>query len=102
MGITEYWDFALIATWLFFIFFFFLIVYLRREDKREGYPLSSDRSDKVTVQGWPAMPPPKFYKHAHAARGPVRLPEKLEIAIARVGVEAQRSGPEQPNPEDQA
>jgi photosynthetic reaction center H subunit len=73
--VTEYYDFALISVWLFFIFFALLIVYLRREDKREGYPLESDRSGQVTVQGWPAAPPPKFYHHAHAALGPVKLPE---------------------------
>jgi photosynthetic reaction center H subunit len=101
MRITEYWDFALISTWLFLLFFFFLVVYLRREDKREGYPLSSDRSEHVVVQGWPAMPPPKFYKHAHAARGPVKLPDAVADSLAQAPPEVQRSGPEQPQPEDQ-
>jgi photosynthetic reaction center H subunit len=101
MCITEYYDFALISVWLFFIFFFFLIVYLRREDKREGYPLASDRSAQITVQGWPAMPPPKFYKHAHAARGPVKLPDAIAVEIASVSPDIQRSGPEQPNPENE-
>lgn len=46
---------------LFFIFFFGLVYYLQREMKREGYPLVSDRSDRITVQGFPAMPKPKTY-----------------------------------------
>jgi photosynthetic reaction center H subunit len=100
MGITEYYDFALISVWLFFLFFFFLIVYLRREDKREGYPLTSDRSAHVEVQGWPAMPPPRFYKHAHAARGPVKLPEDVAADLSLQSAADQRAGPEQPNAED--
>jgi photosynthetic reaction center H subunit len=100
--VTTNLDFALIAVWLFFLFFFFLIVYLRREDKREGYPLASDRSDRVTVQGWPAMPPPKFYKHAHPARGPVELPAAVKEALAQAPPEVQRAGPHQPGTEDQA
>ena len=42
--------------YVFWIFFAGLIVYLRREDKREGYPLESDRSGRVTVRGFPSMP----------------------------------------------
>ena len=63
-------DFAQIALYLFGIFFAGLIYYLRREDKREGYPLETRR--KVRVQGWPAMPAEKyFYRpvHAGAAHG---------------------------------
>jgi photosynthetic reaction center H subunit len=43
------------------VFFAGLIFYLRREDKREGYPLESDRSGSVLVQGFPAMPAPKSF-----------------------------------------
>ncbi len=46
---------------LFFVFFFGLVYYLQREMKREGYPLVSDRSEHITVQGFPAMPKPKTY-----------------------------------------
>ena len=38
------------------IFFAGLIYYLHRENKREGYPLESDRSPHIKVQGFPAMP----------------------------------------------
>ncbi|TVP44589.1 MAG: hypothetical protein EA350_11265 [Gemmatimonadales bacterium] len=51
----EYIDFAQITVYLFWFFFAGLVIYLRREDKREGYPLESDRRG-VTVQGWPATP----------------------------------------------
>lgn len=57
-------DFAQIVLYAFWIFFAGLIWYLRREDKREGYPLMSDRRN-VTVQGWPAIPPAKRKVSTH-------------------------------------
>lgn len=52
---VEYIDFAQITVYLFWFFFAGLIIYLRREDKREGYPLESDRKG-VVVEGWPGVP----------------------------------------------
>jgi photosynthetic reaction center H subunit len=60
-AITQYIDVAQIALYAFWIFFAALVIYLRREDKREGYPLESDRSASIKVQGWPAMPEPKTF-----------------------------------------
>jgi len=64
-SITSYIDVAQIALYAFWVFFAGLIYYLHREDKREGYPLESDRSDRsggrVTVQGFPAVPKPKAF-----------------------------------------
>jgi len=54
-------DLAQIALYAFWIFFAGLIFYLRREDKREGYPLESDRGGRVVVQGFPAIPSPKTF-----------------------------------------
>ncbi len=67
-AITGYIDVAQLVLYAFWIFFAGLIIYLRKEDKREGYPLSSDRtdrSDRVLVQGFPAMPSPKIFKLPH-------------------------------------
>ena len=64
-AITGYIDVAQIALYAFWIFFAGLIYYLHRENKREGYPLESDRSGSIKVQGWPAMPKPKTYKLAN-------------------------------------
>jgi photosynthetic reaction center H subunit len=58
-GITSYIDVAQLVLYAFWIFFAGLIIYLRKEDKREGYPLESDRSERaprVKIQGFPAMP----------------------------------------------
>ena len=60
-AITGYFDVAQIMLYAFWIFFAGLIIYLRKEDKREGYPLESDRSGRVKVQGFPAMPAPKTF-----------------------------------------
>jgi len=64
-AITSYIDVAQLVLYAFWIFFAGLIFYLRREDKREGYPLESDRSGHVSVVGYPALPDPKVFKLAH-------------------------------------
>lgn len=51
-------DGAQIVLYAFWLFFFGLIYYLRREDKREGYPLESERGP---VQGFPAVPETKVF-----------------------------------------
>lgn len=61
-AITQYIDVAQIALYAFWIFFAGLIYYLLRENKREGYPLESDRSGgRILVQGFPAIPSPKTF-----------------------------------------
>ena len=65
--ITQYIDFAQLSLYAFWLFFAGLIYYLRKEDKREGYPLESRR--KIKVQGWPAMPPEKYFYRAVPAAG---------------------------------
>ncbi len=64
---TSYIDLGQIAIWAFWFFFAGLIIYLRREDKREGYPLESERSPHITVVGWPNLPAPKTFilPHGH-------------------------------------
>ena len=63
-AITQYIDVAQIVLYLFWAFLAALIFYVRREDKREGYPLESERSAHITVQGFPAIPSPKTFKLA--------------------------------------
>lgn len=75
---THSFDIAELALYAFFLFFAGLVVYLRREDKREGYPLDSDRSrlaPRIKVQGWPPIPKPKKYLLAHDP-GPSEFPRK--------------------------
>jgi photosynthetic reaction center H subunit len=64
-AVTGYLDVAQIVLYVFWLFFAGLIIYLRKEDKREGYPLESDRSGgRIKVQGFPAMPAAKSFKLA--------------------------------------
>lgn len=66
--ITNYIDFAQLVLYVFWLFFAGLVLYLRREDKREGYPMESDwteRSSRVRLEGYPAMPKPKRFKLPH-------------------------------------
>lgn len=60
-AITPYIDVAQLVLYAFWIFFAGLIYYLHRENKREGYPLESDRSPHITVQGFPGVPSPKTF-----------------------------------------
>jgi photosynthetic reaction center H subunit len=71
-AITPYIDVAQVTLYAFWVFFAGLIYYLLRENKREGYPLESDRSGSIDVQGWPAVPEPKTYKLQHG--GTVNAP----------------------------
>ncbi|KQP18238.1 photosynthetic reaction center subunit H [Pseudorhodoferax sp. Leaf267] len=63
-AITGYIDVAQLVLYAFWVFFAGLIYYLHRENKREGYPLESDRSGRITHQGFPAVPEPKTYRMA--------------------------------------
>ena len=58
MDIVGRLDVAQLMLYGFWLFFFALVYYLRREDKREGYPLESRRGP---VGGWPAPPGPKAF-----------------------------------------
>jgi photosynthetic reaction center H subunit len=79
-AITEYVDVAQLVLYAFWVFFAGLIFYLRREDKREGYPLESDRSARVRVEGFPRMPEPKRYRLPHG--GSYEAPNALADARA--------------------
>ena len=58
-AITSYIDVAQVAFWTFFLGFLALVFYLRREDKREGYPLKDPgRPDR---QGFPVAPERRVY-----------------------------------------
>jgi photosynthetic reaction center H subunit len=82
-AITGYIDVAQLTLYAFWIFFAGLIFYLRREDKREGYPLESERSSLVTVQGFPPLPTPKVFNllDGHKVYAPrVEIPSALPLA----------------------
>lgn len=57
---TQYFDTAQVTLYAFWIFFFGLVYYLRKEDKREGYPLLTGDPDG-TAEGFPPIPAPKTF-----------------------------------------
>lgn len=61
---TEYVDVAQIALYLFWIFFFGLVYYIRKTDRREGYPVEKEKGG-FGSSGWFWLPEPKEYKLAH-------------------------------------
>lgn len=56
----EYIDGAQIALYVFWAFFVGLVIYLRKEDKREGYPLDSPQGPR---NGWPLPAEKKEREH---------------------------------------
>lgn len=72
-AITQYIDVAQLVLYAFWLFFALLILYLLRENKREGYPLDSDRRGGVSVVGFPKPPAtPKTFRLMHG--GTVTVP----------------------------
>lgn len=60
-AITQYFDVAQITLWGFWIFFAGLILHIRREDKREGFPLVSDLPGRVVLEEGAILPAPKTF-----------------------------------------
>jgi len=78
-AITGYIDVAQILLYAFWIFFVGLLIYLRREDKREGYPLDSDGRN-VKVQGFPAMDDDKVFTLADGSTARSGMPDNRPVA----------------------
>jgi photosynthetic reaction center H subunit len=83
-----YLDVAQVTLYVFWIFFACLIFYLRREDKREGYPLDSTASGGGVVHGFPRMPDPKSYllRDGHIATLPNHKNDRRDVAVAPIAV----------------
>jgi photosynthetic reaction center H subunit len=84
---TDYIDIPQMVLYAFWIFFAGLIWYLRQEDKREGYPLESERSKNITVQGLPWVPKPKTFilPHGGTVSTPRVEPAQPPIKAAPIG-----------------
>jgi len=97
-ALTGYLDVAQVVLYAFWIFFFGLIFYLRREDKREGYPLFSERADQAPMLNFPPIPSPKTFRlpHGGTAKAPSGRLDTREIKalpVARwIGAPLQPTG----------
>ena len=75
---------SLVLT-LFVFFFLGLMIYIRREDRREGYPIEDDVTGRLEpAQGMFFAPKPKFF---HLGGGPLSKPDNVrdthEVGLAR-------------------
>ena len=60
----------------FVLFFLGLVIYLRREDRREGYPVEDDQTGRVVIPGGPlSIADPKSFQLAHG-RGIIFKPDR--------------------------
>ena len=71
-AITSNIDIAQAVLYAFFIFFAGLVFYLRREDRREGYPLESEANGRAKDRGFLLIPQPKTFLLPHG--GSVQAP----------------------------
>jgi photosynthetic reaction center H subunit len=89
-------DLAQIVLYMFWAFFAGLIFYLRREDRREGYPLYSEPSNEYKSLGFMWIPPPKVFKLPHG--GTSTAPNKPDDrAINATKVARWAGAPWEPN-----
>lgn len=75
-ALTSHLDATQILVALFFLFFAGLLYYLRREDKREGYPLWDISPRNVPIEGFPPVPPTKVYLLMEG--GTTTMPHRFE------------------------
>jgi len=61
-SLTAYIDVAQLVLYAFFLFFSALIFYLRREDRREGYPLENEAAGRQKARGFLLIPTPKRFR----------------------------------------
>ncbi|RED12932.1 photosynthetic reaction center subunit H [Pontivivens insulae] len=82
-------DFAQVALYLFWIFFAGLVIYLQRENQREGYPLvNDDEQESAAVALLPPLPEKTFkLPHGRGESIPERQPERddMDKVLARTG-----------------
>jgi len=82
-------DLVDVSLWAFTLFFFGLIFFLRREDRREGYPLEADTTGKEEPSGTFWFAPKKTFTLPHG-RGTVTVPhgkrDTRRHAMARTAV----------------
>jgi photosynthetic reaction center H subunit len=74
-------DLVEIIFTLFWLFFIGLVLYLHREGKREGYPLHTERSRNLTMEGFPGIPPAKEYRLPHGGTQMAPRDEAPELDV---------------------
>ncbi|MBK5943943.1 photosynthetic reaction center subunit H [Halorhodospira halophila] len=85
-ALTDYMNVAQMTLYAFWLFLAGLIVYLRMEDKREGYPLQAEANENCNRTpekklGFPAPPSPKVFKLADGRSIQVPRAEKTDYEL---------------------
>lgn len=83
-ALTHSIDVAQVVLYAFWAFFFGLIYWLRREDRREGYPLESDNPKHVAPERQVLIPSPKTF---HLMHGGVALQPNFERDTREISAE---------------
>jgi photosynthetic reaction center H subunit len=85
---TFFWEFDLasLTLWLFWIFFALLVIYLQRENMREGYPLEDEHGEPSANQGLFPVPSDKTFLLPHG--GTLKVPseqrkDRTDLPLAR-------------------
>lgn len=83
-------DLASLSIWLFWIFFALLIIYIQRENMREGYPMEDDHGNISPNQGPFPVPSDKTFLLPHG-RGELTVPsgqrpDRDNIALEKTAV----------------
>ena len=100
-AITSYIDVAQLVLYAFWIFFAGLIFYLRREDRREGYPLESETRGGLTGWDWLFLPTPKAFVMADGRTILAPRPEEGPVGeLKAVKLEPWPGAPIQPTTPD--
>lgn len=76
LTLTPHIDVALVVLDAFFLFFLGLVVYLRREDRREGYPLEDEMTGRLESVGGPILTAPTKSFKLPFGHGTVTTPTK--------------------------
>ncbi|SLN58164.1 Reaction center protein H chain [Roseivivax jejudonensis] len=80
-------DLASLSLWIFFIFFVGLVIWIQRENQREGYPLVDEDGSKADAGGiWP-VPSDKTFILPHG-RGEKKLPSGQNLDRTDLALEA--------------
>ena len=88
--LTEGLDVAQIVLYVFWAFFFGLIFWLRREDRREGYPMEGDNPKRVLAPNSLLIPAPKTFLLANGetVKAPNFVRDSREIQAERTAESA--------------
>lgn len=81
-------DVAQLTLYLFFIFFIGLMIYIRREDRREGYPLFSEPSNTIKQGDDFFVPRAKVFKlpHGGTSEAPNFKPDQRAIKGEKIAL----------------